>query len=127
VISLASGGSFDYAAEAKESERLEGSGGAAQALAITAEDWPTFRKDNARSTHSAMPVSSKVVLKWEFVPRAPRTATAPVAAGGLVFAAWSDGTVRALESASGREKWKAYTGGDVKYPPSIAEGRAYVG
>ena len=66
-------------------------------------------------------------MKWESTPRSPSTATAPVAAGGLVFAAGADGTVRAIDAATGKEAWKAYTGGEVKYPPSIADGRAYVG
>jgi hypothetical protein len=58
---------------------------------------------------------------------APFVATAPVAAGGLVFVAGSNGVVKAIDAATGREKWKAFTGGDVKYPPSIADGRAFVG
>jgi outer membrane protein assembly factor BamB len=127
VISLASGGAFDYAAEAKESERLEASGAAAGAPPAAAEDWPTFRKDNARSTQTAAAIPTKAVPKWESAPRSPSTATAPVAVGGLVFVAGSDGTVRAIDAASGKEQWKAYTGGDVKYPPSIADGRAFVG
>jgi len=127
VISLGSGGAFEYAAEARESERREGSAGAAAPLAIDAEDWPTFRKDNARSTRTSAALPSKVALKWEAPPKAAAVATAPVAAGGLAFIAGSDGIVRAIDAASGAEKWKAYTGGDVKYPPSIAEGRAFVG
>jgi len=127
VISLGSGGAFDYAAEAKEADRRTGSGGNGAALEIAAEDWPTFRKDNARTTRSTAAVPLQVALKWESAPRAPAVATAPVAAGGLVLVAGSDGTVRALDAAGGKEKWKAYTGGDVKYPPSIADGRAFVG
>ena len=127
VISLASGGSFDFGAEAREVERLEGSAGAPAALAVAADDWPTFRKDNARSARIAGPAPSKVVEKWQSVPHAACVATAPVAAGGLVFVAGSDGTVRAMDASTGKETWKAYTGGDVKYPPSIADGRAYVG
>jgi len=126
VISLGSGGTFDYAAEAKE-DRREGSGTKAAALEIAAEDWPTFRKDNARSTRSAATLPARVALKWESAPKAPAVATAPVAASGLVWVAGSDGTVRAIDAASGKEKWKAYTGGDVKYSPSIADGRAFVG
>src|SRR5262245_60344113 len=127
VISLGSGGAFDYGGEARESDRLEGSGGAAAPLAVEADDWPTFRKDNARSTRIAAGLPAQLSLQWESAPRTPSTATAPVAAGGLVFVAGADGIVRAIDAASGRQKWKAYTGGDVKYPPSIAGGRAFVG
>ncbi len=125
VIALTSGGSFDYAGEAKESERLEGPGGEAAALAVAEDDWPTFRKDNARSTRTARAVPAKAAVKWEAAGRG--TATAPVAAGGLAFVAGSDGAVRGIDGASGKEKWKSYTGGDVKYPPSIWEGRCFVG
>jgi outer membrane protein assembly factor BamB len=127
VISLASGGTFDYAAEAKESDRLDGSGGAAAPLEVADADWPTFRKDNARSTRIAGLLPKPLTPKWEYVPKTAAVATAPVAAGGLVFTAASDGTVRAISAADGKERWKAFTGGDVKYPPSIADGRAFVG
>ncbi len=127
VISLGSGGSFDYAAEAKESERLQGSGGAAAPLDIAAADWPTFRRDNARSTRIAEPLPKSLKQQWESAPKSASVATAPVAAGGLVFTAGSDGTVRAISAADGKERWKAFTGGDVKYPPAIADGRAFVG
>ncbi|MGB2824076.1 MAG: PQQ-binding-like beta-propeller repeat protein, partial [Phycisphaerae bacterium] len=35
--------------------------------------------------------------------------------------------VRALRLSDGKEAWRAYTGGAVLYPPSIAGGRAFVG
>jgi outer membrane protein assembly factor BamB len=127
VISLGSGGSFDYAAEAKESERLQRPVPKAAALEVAAGDWPTFRKDNSRSTRSSAALPPKVALKWESAPKAPALATAPVAAGGRVWVAGSDGIVRAIDAASGQERWKAYTGGDVKYAPSIADGRLFVG
>ncbi len=127
IISLASGGSFDYAAEAKESERLVAPGGEIAALPVAGEDWPTFRKDNARSTRTSMSVPAQVAKKWEFSPRAPGVVTSPVAVRGRIFVAGADGIVRSLDAATGEERWRAYTGGDVKYPPSIANGRAYVG
>jgi outer membrane protein assembly factor BamB len=125
VIALTSGGSFDYAAEARESERLEGTGGAPGRLEVAQDDWPAFRKDNARSTTSQRAVPAKVVQVWEAAGRA--TPTAPVAAGGVVFAGGADGIVRAIDAASGSEKWRAYTGGELKYPPAIWEGRCFAG
>ena len=55
------------------------------------------------------------------------TPTAPVAAGGLAYLAGTDGVVRALDAATGREKWKARTGGEIRFPPTIWKGRALVG
>jgi outer membrane protein assembly factor BamB len=45
----------------------------------------------------------------------------------MVFLAGSDGAVRALDGASGKPKWTAFTGGRVFFPPTIAYGKAYVG
>ena len=53
--------------------------------------------------------------------------TAPTAVGALVFVAGSDGIVRALDAASGQVKWESFTGGAVRLPPTIADGRALVG
>jgi hypothetical protein len=50
-----------------------------------------------------------------------------VAVCDLVLLAGSDGIVRALDGDSGRERWKAYTGGEIRIPPSIWNGRALVG
>ena len=55
------------------------------------------------------------------------TPTAPTAVGALVFVAGSDGVVRALDAASGQPKWEAFTGGAVRLPPTIADGRALAG
>jgi len=130
VISLAPGGSFDYTAAAKEAERLEVAVGATQVapLAVTAEDWPAFRKDNRRSTFTSQVTPASVRRRWEFKPQGRIIPTAPVAAGGLVMVSGADGIVRALDGQTGQPRWTAYTGaGAIKYPPAIAEGRAYVG
>ncbi len=53
--------------------------------------------------------------------------TAPVAVGGLALAGGWDGTVRAVDAADGRLRWTAYVGGQVRFPPAVADGRALVG
>jgi outer membrane protein assembly factor BamB len=50
-----------------------------------------------------------------------------VAAGERVFFGGGDGIVRALDAATGKPRWTAYTGGAVRYPPTIAQGLALVG
>jgi len=47
-----------------------------------------------------------------------------LAAGWLIYV-WSGRVAPPFRPTGG--KAKAYTGGEVKYPPSIADGRAYVG
>jgi outer membrane protein assembly factor BamB len=130
VISLGHGGSFDYTAAASNAERLESSANAARvaALAVTADDWPAFRKDNHRSTFTNQTTAAQVAQKWEYKPPHTVIPTAPVAAAGLVLVTGADGIVRGLDGQSGQLRWSAYTGaGSIKYPPAIADGRAYVG
>ena len=53
--------------------------------------------------------------------------TPPTAAGGLIFLAGQDGKVRALDAATGVQRWCFLTAGPVLMPPTLADGRAYVG
>ena len=50
-----------------------------------------------------------------------------MAVDGLVFVGGSDGVVRALDAADGKPRWKAYTGGAIRVPPTVEAGRAIVG
>jgi outer membrane protein assembly factor BamB len=135
VTSLAPAGDFDFQPEPAEAKRLEKSGRKAREVAALPEspaDWPTFRADNACSATTKAVVPQSVSLLWRFDPKtkipdpAP-SATAPVAAGGLVFIGGPDGIVRALDAASGELQWKAYTGGAIRIAPTIWKGRAFVG
>ncbi len=129
VVCLGPAGDFDFSKSAKEADRLEApeAPGTVAPLEQTADDWPAYRKDNARSTRSPKTVAADMSLRWTYTPDSPRTCTAPVAVGGLVFVAGSDGVVRALAAADGKPKWTFRTGGAVRVPPAIADGRALVG
>jgi hypothetical protein len=130
VISLAHAGTFDYAQKATNAERLRPMAKASaplQALSITPDDWPTYRKDNTCSVVSGHSIPASVAKKWEYVPPHKIIATAPTAAGDLTFVSGTDGIVRALDAQTGKPRWSAYTGGPVKYPPALANSRAYVG
>jgi outer membrane protein assembly factor BamB len=50
-----------------------------------------------------------------------------VAAGGLILFAGDDGAVRALDAATGQPRWTVRTGGEIRIPPTIADGRALFG
>ncbi|KKK59767.1 hypothetical protein LCGC14_3031090, partial [marine sediment metagenome] len=97
------------------------------AAAAFGGDWPTFRADNARSSGTKVAIPRRVKALWTFKPEVANGATAPVAAGGTVFIAGSDGVVRAIGADDGKLRWKAYTGGAINFPPAIWNGRAYVG
>jgi len=135
VTCLGPAGDFDFSPQATEEKRLEKFADDLTKIADLPQspaDWPTFRADNIGSTTTTARVPDKSSLLWQFTPEAnvPTGAslpTAPVAVGGLVFVSGLDGIVRALDVAMGQEKWKAYTGGAVRFPPTIWKGRALVG
>jgi len=125
-------GDFDFAPDVAAAERLEkrrrGSE-PANDLVASESDWPTFRANNQRTTatNAVVPATSAVLWRAESPLAEGVRPTAPVAVGGLVLLAGSDGVVRALDGGSGREQWKAYTGGEIRIPPTIWRGRALVG
>ena len=128
AICCAPAGDFKFDQAARQAERLEPGSGAANApFAVAEADWPTYRANNLRTATTEAVVPAKAGLLWAFKPKSVFAATAPVAAGGLVLVGGSDGIVRALDAASGAPRWRAYTGGAVRYPPALAGGRALVG
>ena len=135
ITCLGPAGDFDFSPKAREKQRLEKGTEGPMNLARLPEsdaDWVTFRADNTGSATSKAEVPDKVTSLWQFKPEAKFAPaaplpTAPVVAGGLVFIGGPDGIVRALDAASGKVSWKAYTGGAIRIPPTIWKGRALVG
>jgi len=135
VTCLGPAGNFNFSPRATEAQRLEKGSGDLRKVARLREspaDWPTFRADNTGSVTTGAVVPERSKLLWRFTPKtAPATGaphpTAPVTAGGLVFISGPDGVVRALDAATGKVRWKAYTSGAVRIPPTIWNGRALVG
>ena len=137
ITSLSPAGNFEFSAKAVEAERLQRTVADASkvrvaALELTEADWPTFRADNQCTATSKAAIGASAKQLWQYDPKmsvrggAPRP-TAPVAAGGLAFVSGPDGVVRAIDAKTGKLKWKAYTGGAVRIPPTIWKGRAFVG
>ncbi len=125
-------GDFDFSPSAIESQRLEKGARNLTKVASLPEspaDWPTFRANNQRTTTTQAVIPKTGRLLWRTKPSAPAglRPTAPVAVGGLVLLAGSDGVVRTLDADTGRERWKAFTGGEIRIPPTIWKGRALVG
>lgn len=128
VVSLAPAGKFDFAAKATEAGRLEhGDTGKVTGPSVDAADWPTLRANNRRGAFSTVALPDKTSLQWTFTPKTAAPATAPVAAGGLVFVGGHDGAVRALDAGTGAVRWTAYTGGGLTYPPAVGSGRVFAG
>jgi len=147
VISLGPAGDFDFHATADEARQLVVSSDDIRNVAelkVKPGDWASSRGDRPPTDSSRFSVPEKVAPKWTFMRRSARNVTtsvqespffhelktmptAPTAAGDMVFFGASDGTVHALDAAGGRPLWKAYTGGEIHFPPVIWNGRAYVG
>jgi outer membrane protein assembly factor BamB len=130
ITCLGPAGSFDFAQSATESERLEPSQHQGEALADLPEsptDWPSFRANNAASATTDAAVPTRSHRLWQHAAPVEIAPTAPTAAGGMVFLGGSDGIVRALDAATGMPVWTAFTGGAIRFPPTIWRGRALVG
>lgn len=128
VVSLAPAGKFDFAAKVNEADRLQiGDTTRVAEFPTHAADWPTLRANNQRSAFTTATVPEKTTLQWSFTPKAALPATAPIAAGGLVFVGGTEGAVRAFDAASGSLRWTTYTGAALTYPPALAQGRLFVG
>jgi len=124
------------------------------ALTFVAEaaDWPTYRRDKARSGGTSEQIGSSLSLEWVYSSvYAPRPAwSGPArrpregfslrhrvmfddafqvaAAGGRVYFGSSvDNKVYALDAASGRECWSVFTGGPVRLAPTVWDNKVYVG
>ncbi|MHC4654574.1 MAG: outer membrane protein assembly factor BamB family protein, partial [Planctomycetota bacterium] len=130
VICLGPAEDFDYTAKATEADRLETVDDEPTKITLisqTTDDWPTYRRDNIRSTLSNQNIPSKMVQQWQHKTDASTTYTAPVSVDNLVFVGGLDGIVRVLDATNGKLKWTAFTGGAIRVPPTIASSRALVG
>jgi len=130
LICLGPAGDFDFEAKATDAARLESPAGSeppVQPLAVSPGDWPAYRADNRRTAASPVDLPGKIAPAWQYSPPAAIDPAAPITAGGLVFTSGSDGVIRAIGAASGKPRWRAYTGGPITYPPAVEQGRLFVG
>ncbi len=126
-ISLAPAGDFDFQ-PALDKTRLEKGAGDTKSVAsfrVRRDDWPAYMGNNARIPQRNTRIPKQVETKWTF-DAATEMPTAPVVAGDVVFIGDRTGAVQAID-AEGQQKWKAYTGGPVYFPPAVARGRVYAG
>ncbi len=127
MMSVASAGSFEFSRQAIESERLETVSEQTSEFELSERDWPTYRARGSRTAESTAALADHTRKLWEYSANGQVALTAPVAGGGLVLLGGSDGTVRALDAATGQQRWAAYTGGAINYPPTLWRGAALVG
>ena len=114
------------------------------ASAVAGADWPAYRADAARSGTTKEKLTFPLHIDWAYTspqPPAPAWpepgremhridfdyAFQPVIAGGLVyFGSSTDDTLRALDAATGKLKWRFTTGGPIRFAPHLADGKCYV-
>ncbi|GGO93989.1 outer membrane protein assembly factor BamB family protein [Wenjunlia tyrosinilytica] len=65
-------------------------------------------------------------LRWKFATGGA-VAPAMVAAGGVVYAGSKDGSLYALDAASGEQRWQFTAGNGVYSSPAVAADRVYIG
>ena len=110
-----------------------------------ADDWPTHRHDLARSGVTREPLYEKLHVQWRHTSaHRPRPAwdepgrelnrlafdyahNVTVADGLVYFGSSADHKVYAIDLNTGRQRWAFFTGGPVRFAPTIADGRVLVG
>jgi outer membrane protein assembly factor BamB len=128
ITCLGPAGDFNFSQKATEEERLEQYDLTNVAsLDESPADWPAFRANNYCNATTEAVISKDINRLWWFTPGEEFIPTAPVTVGGIVFFSGSDGIVRALDISTGEIRWKGYTGGPVRFPPAVWEGRVLVG
>lgn len=89
-------------------------------------DWPTYRRDNARSGASSQALAGDLGKAWEI--DLPGRLSALTIAAGSVFVAQIDAhTVHALDATTGKKRWRFIAGGRVDSPPTYWKGRVLFG
>ena len=108
-----------------------------------AADWPAYRGDIGRTGFVDAPLPTGLRKQWthqgaaaapawpdpvvEYHMMAFDWAHHPVVAGGRVlYGSTSDHQVHALDLAAGKVVWRLFTGGPVRFAPSVADGKVYV-
>ena len=128
-IAKCSAGDFRFDEIATGGDRLtRGTAGAGTGKLVSdANDWPTHRADNARSSSTSVTVLPGVAPRWRFSPKLASTPTPPVSAGGLVFVSGEDGKTRAIAADSGQQRWEFSTSAPIKASGTVAHGNVYFG
>ena len=101
-------------------------------------DWPQFRHDAGRSAATPEHLAEQLHLAWirRFPPcnvverqasQAPfEVGCQAVAAGKTLYVGLDSlSAVIALNTDTGEERWRFYTGGAVRFAPAVAEGKVY--
>ncbi len=90
------------------------------------QNWPTYRRDPARSGATACVVPTQLKEAWK-TPVGGSCTPPVIADGRLVVADEDTHTVHCLEAATGKSLWSYIAGGLVDSPPTLHGGRVLFG
>lgn len=107
-------------------QRRAGHSTQVQEFPVEEGDWPAYRHDSARSDFTRTAVPAAVELAWQRQIVEGQLPTAPITAGNNVFVADRSGVVHAF-GADGTPRWRVCTGAPIYYPPTLADGRLFLG
>ncbi len=110
------------------------------AASAASQDWPMYRADASRSAYTRHELPRRLQQQWHFRPGHRPTQAWPrqtrlqfdsvfqpvVAAGRMFFGSSTDGFVRAVDVATGRESWRFATEGPIRFAPAVAGSRLLV-
>ena len=92
-----------------------------------ADDWPMFRGNPQSTGVAAAELPESLEELWRFQVPLGSFESTPAIVDGVVYLTDFDGTLIALDLASGQKKWEVETGLGFSGSPSVFDGRIYVG
>jgi len=126
----------------KPPERLHRGADAPAVVPPSPQGWLTYRGNPQRSLSVPVAVPAEARIRWQTPPLHPAgrlshhthvlmdaefVPTPPLAADNRVIVAQADGAVDALDLASGKRLWRAYTSGRIHSSPTVWQDRVFVG
>lgn len=120
------GGSAAEALAEPRLRRVNGKPDPIQSFGVQNNDWPAYKRDQLRSSFTQATVPASVELAWECQASQEHLPTAPIVAGKTTFVADRGGAVQAIDD-DGKPLWKTYTGASIYYPPTLDNGRLFLG
>jgi outer membrane protein assembly factor BamB len=99
----------------------------ASTVGDVAPNWSGYRGDNTRACRLPVVVASDAQQAWTLTTPDGVKSTAPVSLAGTTYLGASDGSVSAIDTSTGEQQWRTFTGGAIQYPPAIDGGQCFVG
>jgi outer membrane protein assembly factor BamB len=129
ITALGPAGDFDFDPPVEAADRLTVNRAVPRIAPLPADarDWPQYRANPTGTVVTEAVVPATVVPAWTRAGQPGVRPTAATAISRQIFFAASDGSVQSLDAATGKPRWRTFTGGAVRFPPTLAKGRAYVG